>query len=34
VDALAFTGAALGSGAVQLPFAGMGNDPGNIILDT
>lgn len=27
VDALAFIGAALGSGAVQLPFAGMGNDP-------
>ena len=27
VDALAVIGAALGSGAVQLPFAGMGNDP-------
>ena len=27
VDALAFIGTALGSGAVQLPFAGMGNDP-------
>ena len=26
-DALAFIGAALGSGAVQLPFAGMGDDP-------
>src|SRR6202043_1967228 len=27
VDALAVIGAALGSGAVQLPVAGMGNDP-------